>query len=136
MSGAEPPAPDGAEEASYWDTTVGPILDDQGAQALTGLAPEELASHVESGAVLAVVTSDGVSVIPAFQFGPLGELLPEMRSVARLLGPMADDSWDKALWLRTRSRSFNGLSAAELLRAGETEKVLSAAMRDGSIMSC
>jgi hypothetical protein len=117
-----------------WDTSVGPFLDAGGAQLLTGLSASELGDHIASNTVLAVTTSDGISLFPVFQFGPHGELLPGMDSVTSLLLPICDDSWDLALWFCTKSLEFDGLSAAELLRAGEIKRVRTIAKRDGSIL--
>lgn len=116
-----------------WDATVGPFLDERGARLLTGLSAVELASHIASSDILVVVTSDGIPLLPAFQFGPHGELLPGMSSVISLLLPISDDNWDVALWLCT-SGDFDGPSAAELLRMGEIEGVLTIAKRDGSTL--
>lgn len=116
-----------------WDARVGPFYDERGVRILTGLSAVELASHIASSDILAVVTSDGISLFPDFQFGPHGELLPGMRSVVPLLLPISDDNWDVALWL-CASGEFDKPSAAELLRMGEIDRVLTIAKRDGSTL--
>ena len=57
-----------------------------------------------------------------------------MRSVVSLLLPISDDNWDVALWL-CASGEFDEPSAAELLRMGEIDRVLTIAKRDGSTTS-
>ena len=68
--------------------------------------------------------------MPAFQFGPLGQLLPDLADVLPLLDAFSDDSWDKGLWLLAPSADFSGRTAADLLREGLIERVLVAAHRD------
>jgi hypothetical protein len=119
------------EEQMDWNTSVGPFLDEMGVRLLTGLSASQLSDHIASQNVLSVRTSEGIPVFPVFQFGVHGELFPGMSSVAFLLLPISDDSWDLALWLCTKSSGFDGLSAAELLRAGEIERVHRTAKRDG-----
>ena len=118
------------EDATFWDSRVGPFYDAAGVRALTQLTPTELASRVAAGDVLEVITSDGVPLYPVFQFGPRGEFLPALRILTQILLPTSDDLWDVALWLTTHSDAFNGKNATELLKAGEDEPVLSAARRD------
>jgi hypothetical protein len=122
------------EEQMDWNNSVGPFLDEMGVRRLTGLSASQLSEHIASQNVLSVRTSEGIPVFPVFQFGLNGELLPGMSSVGSLLLPISDDSWDLALWLCTKSSSFDGLSAAELLRAGEIERVHRIAKRDGSTL--
>ena len=123
------------EDATFWDSRVGPFYDAAGVRALTRLTPTELASCVAAGDVLEVITSDGTPLYPTFQFGPRGELLPALRIVAHTLLPISDDSWDVALWLVTPSAAFDGTNAAELLKAGKDEYVVSAAQRDEERLS-
>jgi hypothetical protein len=114
-----------------WDESVGPFLDTAGVLTLTGLAESELIGIIVSRKVLVTTTSDGWALFPNFQFGPKGELLPGLPELVTLLAPISDDAWDIALWLRTTSDDFGGVSAAELLHAGEVERVLAVARRDG-----
>jgi hypothetical protein len=117
-----------------WNSAVGPFFDDDGVRAQLGITQGELDVYVANSDVLMVVTTDDVSLFPVFQFGEHGETLPGLRSVVRLLLPIVDDSWDVALWLNTKSTDFDGLSAAELLRGNEVDRVLRIAERDGSIL--
>jgi hypothetical protein len=114
---------------------VGPFYDAAGVRALTRLTPAELARRGAAGDVLEVITSDGTPLYPTFQLGPRGELLPALRILTQTLLPTSDDSWDVALWLMTPSAAFDGKTAAELLKVGEDEPVLSAAQRDAERLS-
>jgi hypothetical protein len=134
MNDEEPHAVTSARSVD-WDSAVGPFLDDDSVRDLLGVTHRELAVSVANDDVLAVITSDNVPLFPAFQFGEHGELLPGLRSVVRFLRPVVDDSWDVALWLRTKSSDFDGLSAAQLLHNDEVDRVLRIAERDGSIPS-
>jgi hypothetical protein len=127
--------PDNEQAGSVWDTRVGPYYDELGVQTVTGLTDTELAAQIASNRVLAVTTGDASLLFPVFQFGPHGELLPALPKIAALLDPISDDLWDVALWLHTPTKRFGGMSAVELLHSGRTREVLSAAERDGQILS-
>lgn len=115
-----------------WAAAVGPFLDEAGTRGRTGLSSSELGALIVSNDILAVTSSDGVVLVPSFQFGLHGELLPGLRSVTALLRPVCDDNWDLALWLLAPSVDFvGGRSAVELLRDGEVEQVFTIAQRDG-----
>ena len=120
---------------NFWDARVGPFYDADGVAKLTGLSAVELASRVQAGDALAVITSDGVLIYPVFQFGAHGLLLPALRTVAEILRPISDDEWDVATWLVTRSDRFGGMSAASVLRAGDVDVVLAAAHRDARMLN-
>jgi hypothetical protein len=134
MSDKEPLSPAFGREAEFWDAAVGPFLDEDGVQRLTGLTRDELAAAVANDDVLAVITSDGVPLFPVVQFGEHGELLPGLRPTVGLLHPIVDDPWDVALWLQVNSSDFDGLTAAQLLRNADIDRVLRIAKRDGSIL--
>jgi hypothetical protein len=91
-----------------WAAAVGPFLDEAGTRRLTGLSSSALGALIVSNDILAVTTSDGAVLMPSFQFGLHGELLPRLRSVAALLRPVCDDSWDLALWLLAPSVDWAG----------------------------
>jgi hypothetical protein len=122
-------SPTPADE-DFWDSRVGPFYDAAGAAALTRMTPSELALCVAAGDVLEVTTSHGTPLYPSFQFGPRGDLLPALRVVTHALLPISDDLWDVALWLSTPTQAFDGRSAIEILKAGDTDPVVALAHRD------
>ena len=77
-----------------WDATVGPFLDEDGARVLTGLSAKELGDCIASHDVLSVITSDEVVLMPTFQFGDHGELLPALRSVDRKSTRLNSSHWE------------------------------------------
>jgi hypothetical protein len=120
---------------NFLSKKVGPFYDEDGAARVTGLSREELTEHARSNALLEVRTSGGIRRYPTFQFGPHGDPLPFAGQLAAILEPICDDAWDLALWLCTLTRRFEGRSAADLLRDGESDRVFAAARRDANILN-
>lgn len=118
----------------YWDAHIGPFYDARGVQDVTRLTEPALDATVAAGDILSVSTTDGTELFPVFQFSERGELLPALAQVIRLLTPVTDDLWDIALWLNTRSRDFEGNTAAQILRSGKITRVLHIATRDSHVL--
>lgn len=116
-----------------WDMTVGPFYDAPGLMNWLGITRQVLQNMTQAWEILSVETIDGDLLYPSFPFGPKGEALPHLAEILRLLEPIADDAWDKALWLSTPSGTFKERTAVEALRAGDAELVLAAAARDGRV---
>jgi hypothetical protein len=109
--------------------TIGPFYDEDGLARLLGVKPFELAALQEQKLVLSVHTS-ARTLFPAWQFGARGELLPELPAVRVVLDPVLPNDLTVARWLHTPTPRFDGRTAADLLRSGETATVIAAAMDD------
>jgi hypothetical protein len=122
------------KQSDFWDVTVGPFYDARGLTKWLGITRQVLQDRTQAGIILSVATTEGDPLYPSFQFGPAGEPLPHLSQILRLLEPIADDAWDKALWLNTPSVTFDKRTAVDALRAGCAELVLAAAARDGGLL--
>jgi hypothetical protein len=118
----------------FWTSRIGALYDANGVLKLTKLSKTALRDRLAALEILAVTTVDGDVLFPAFQFGDDGKLLPAAATVTHLLEPIADDSWDVALWLNTRTSRFDGRRAVDEMRAGRIADVLRWAERDGRIL--
>jgi hypothetical protein len=121
-------------QKDFWDVTVGPFYDAPGLLKWLGVTQQVLQDMTESEMLLSVATAEGDLLYPTFQFGPAGEALPHLAEIVRLLEPITDDNWDKAIWLNTPTTTFDGRTAADSLRDGDAELVLAAAARDGRVL--
>lgn len=119
----------------FWKTRIGPLYDSNGVQKLTGFSGAALSARIAARDILMVRTVAGEELFPAFQFEDDGQALPAAANVAILLEPIADDAWDVALWLNTRTHRFNGHRAVDELRAGRIAQVLAWAAHDGQILN-
>lgn len=122
-------------QSDFWDLAVGPFYDARGLMKWLGVTRQVLQDRTQAGEILCVATTEGDLLYPSFQFGSAGEPLPHLSQILRLLEPIADDAWDKALWLNAPSDTFNKRTAVEALRAGDDELVLAAAARDGGVLT-
>lgn len=116
-----------------WNDWVGPFYDAPGLASVLRVTVDEVTRLAEAGDLLCTPTFDGVKVFPSFQVGPNRELLPHLRLILQLLDPEQRDPWGDAIWLNTATPEFGDQSAAELLRAGQTDLVRAAAASDGRI---
>lgn len=123
-----------SREPDFWDSRIGPFLDASGLQQLTGLDRREIDARVAAGEILEVITSDQAHLYPSFQTSAGGGLLPGLAEVMGCLAEISDDRWDVALWLLEPSSRFNGLCAADILRAGDIARVVEAAERDARVL--
>jgi hypothetical protein len=121
-------------QSDFWDVTVGPFYDAHGLMMWFGVTRHVLEGRTQAGTILSVSTREGDLLYPTFQFGPAGEALPHLAEIVRMLEPVTDDNWDKAIWLNTPTPTFDGRTAADSLRDGDAELVLAAAARDGRVL--
>lgn len=111
---------------------IGPFYTTASLTALRNVSREAIRQASARGDILRLWTSDAKAVYPAFQFGPKGELLPNLRAVLNVLAQGHDDPWLWAQWLGGRESQAAGLAPktnADLLRAGQTSLVLDRARR-------
>ena len=120
--------------SSPWDEAIGPFYETAALATWLGLTRQRIHQLASSNDILALKTGDGKTTLyPAWQFGRQGEMLPGLREVLTILQPALDSPWTVAGWLNAHSESEP--SAAELLKAGETEHVLDEARDDARHLS-
>ena len=112
---------------------VGPCFRSQGLQKWLGISRQALNQHVQARRILRLVTSDGVSIYPGFQFDNNGERLPHLKDVLDILATGINDPWTWAMWLTTPDDG--GVTSATQLRNGEWKKVFDDAMEDAAAWS-
>jgi hypothetical protein len=86
---------------------------------------------VKRGDILAVQFGTRTLLYPTFQFSHDGEPLPHLREVLSILRESMPSPWTQAFWLNAKVSTFNGKTAAEMLRANQPTPVLQAAKADG-----
>lgn len=113
---------------------LGPFYDTSGLVTWLDITRQALHQKVKSHQLLRLVTGDGVSVYPAWQFTPTGRTVPGLGPVLKALLP-ATDEWTVAIWLTTPSERLGGRPAVELLSTGRPDllgAVTSAANTDAA----
>lgn len=116
--------------AEPYDELIGPFFDTVGLATLRGLSRQAIHAQMRRRHLLGVHTTDGDLLYPSFQFTAAGDPLPHLREVLDILDPDAADAWGDALWLNAAVDRFGGRNAAQLLRQGDVEPVISAATHD------
>ncbi|MGD0255248.1 MAG: hypothetical protein ABSB99_06815 [Acidimicrobiales bacterium] len=109
---------------SPWGAVVGPVYSTPQVRALLG-APSRQAvgDRVRRRTLLALRTSDGHLVYPAFQFSGR-EVTPGLSKVLQRVSDTSDD-WTLASWLRAPQTALGGRSVVEhLARRGADEEVI------------
>jgi hypothetical protein len=124
------PNDDESPEAQIWDSLIGPFYDRAGALRLSHMSWHQLEHFSKTGRILRTRTQNGDDLYPCFQFGPAGEPLAGLSDVLSVLDPGLADSWGDALWLNAALHRFNNRSAAELMREGKIDAVITAARND------
>lgn len=118
-------------EQDPWDRILGPFYTVTSASRLLNITEDELLEKVKRLEVLCTVTSDEVSLFPAFQFID-GEVLEGLSEVLPILQSGIDDPWTWGMWL-TAKVGFDDepkVSAVDLILAGDKESVLLEASHD------
>lgn len=111
---------------------LGPFYDTAGLTSWLDISRQAVADRVARHTVLRLVTGNGASVYPAWQFTRNGDVVPAMRPVLRLLLPVVDP-WSTAVWLTAASERLGGATALELLRDGDADHhVLGLAREDAA----
>lgn len=109
---------DNEDDAAVWNERVGPFYDAGSVRKLLGLYGDELDMTVKSSHLLALQTSDGVSLYPVWQFS--GSKI--LRGWARTLQAFANvhvSPWLIATWAATPdTETLGGLSPIDWLRTG------------------
>ena len=122
--------PDSGQELAQ---AVGPVFHSGSLQTWLGISRQALNQHVQARRILRLITADGVSVYPGFQFDNDGERLPHIKDILDVLAEGSDDPWTWALWLT--SVDDTGTTNAEYLRTGHWQMVLNEAQEDSASWS-
>jgi hypothetical protein len=116
-------------EPSRWNEVLGPFYTTRlVASLLGGASRQALADRRERGTLLALKTTDGVLVYPAFQFDEAHRVVPGLAEVLRHFQDVDVDEWTVAGWLVSSSEALDGCTVVDWLRqGGGLEPVLSLA---------
>lgn len=87
-----------------------------------GRHSDEVGALVAERRLLALTTSDGISVIPRFQLDTELKPIASLSAVLQILTEDIVDPWTLAAWLLA-PRDLLGTSIVEFLRAGGDESV-------------
>jgi hypothetical protein len=99
-----------------WDSQVGPFYDTAGLCRWLGISRQAVHDRVRRRVLLAVTTSDGKTVYPAWQFDDAGQALPGMREVLEVFKDIPPNDWAVAVWLTTPDEMLGNLTPAQALR--------------------
>lgn len=122
---------------SQWSQAVGPCFTLASFIRVTGMRVDEVAAAVCERRVLALATSDGVTVFPAFQV-VRGAVVQGLRPVLMELAAGSQDPWEWAMWLNAdvagyRSGGVEHARHVDDLIAGRVEKVARGARRTADV---
>lgn len=108
---------------------VGPVYETSDLTSWLRISRQALNKKVHQGDVLAMKTSDGHTIYPAWQFAVDGSVRPGVAEAVKALMPVMDD-WTRTLWFSGRSPELGDKSPADWLEGGgEPGVVVTAARR-------
>jgi len=113
---------------------IGPCFTEESIGAALGHSAEEIATLIQGDYLLALTTSDGSVVFPAFQLDH-GRTVQALPPVLRMLRKGINDPWTWALWLNSTppfsadDHDAPGTSRMAQLIAGDVDGVVLAAYR-------
>jgi hypothetical protein len=113
-----------------WSRHLGALLDTHQVQALLGVGTRQAVSdRARRGGLLALPTSSGRVLFPAFQFGPGGRPHPVLPRVLEVFGEAEMEPWLVASWFRTPQALLGDSSPADWMARGKAEETLLEAAR-------
>ena len=108
---------------------VGPVYETADLVSWLGISRQALHKRVQRHDLLAMKTSDGHTIYPAWQFTTDGKVRPGVAEAVKALAPAMDD-WTRTLWFAGRSPDLEGQSAARWWSEGrDPAAVVTAARR-------
>lgn len=105
-------------EPSRLAEMVGPVYRQASLAAASGRSRQAVADMVRRRRLLALTTSDGHVVVPAFQLGDDLRPLPGIPEVLAVLTPDVVDEWTLASWLTAPQPRLEGRSVVGHLAGG------------------
>ncbi|WP_022885805.1 hypothetical protein [Glaciibacter superstes] len=112
-------------QPSPWNDVLGPFYSTQAVQRFLGVTRQAVQKRVRSGSLVRVVTQDGTSLFPAFQFRDARPVQGLLEVVAELRRGTTDE-YAIAQWLAIRDPA-SGTSPLDRMVAGQIAAVLSEA---------
>lgn len=106
---------------AHWTAHLGPFYSERSVRTLMG-------DDASSDGLLALTTRSGQVVYPAFQFDEAAPVRG-LSAVLALLGRAQMSPWTVASWLASPKRDLDGQAPIAALRAGQEERVRTAAAR-------
>lgn len=106
---------------------VGPVYRQASLAKACGVTRQAVNDWVRNRRVLSLTTSDGVVLIPAFQFDRLLRPWKGIDQVLAILTPDVVDDWTLASWLNAPQTTLNGDSVIERLTSGDITSALTVA---------
>jgi hypothetical protein len=108
---------------------MGPFYDTAGLSLWLGITRQAVHDRVRRRALLAVMTADGKTLYPAWQFNNAGQVVPHLREVLEVFRDVPAEDWSVAVWLTTPEEELDELTPAQwLLAGGAVEAVRALAM--------
>jgi class 3 adenylate cyclase len=101
-----------------WDAQVGPFYETAGLSRWLGITRQGVHDRARRRALLAVMTSDGKTLYPAWQFDDAGRVLPGLREVLEVFRDVPVNDWRVAVWLTTPDEALGHRTPAQWLRDG------------------
>ena len=101
-----------------WRDALGKLLTVGEVAALGGLDEQSIERQVDAGELLALATTGGQLLLPAFQFGADGRSLPSLGELIRQLNSVVVTPFTTAAWLVAPEPLLAGKSAVQWLRDG------------------
>jgi hypothetical protein len=119
------------DELSPWDRIIGPFYTVESAARLLKLSEAELLRKADKLEVLRVITSDEVTLFPAFQFAD-EQVIQGIPETLAILKTGTDASWTWALWLNAKVGFEDEVkeSAVDKLLSDRKDEVLLEATHD------
>lgn len=118
-----------AAEAA-WRKRLGPLLETQAVQQLLDVrTSQDVTELVEQRRLLALPTSDGRLLFPAFQFTPTGRPYPVLPAILETFAGAVVSLWTVASWFATPQPLLKKKTPADWLRLGRDDELVKEAAR-------
>jgi hypothetical protein len=119
-----------AAAETLWGKHLGDLLGMHDVQALLGVTTRQAVHDlVKRGRLLGLLTRDGRTLYPRFQFGADGRPDPALGNLLAVFHAVDVNPWTIASWFATEQSELDGRSPAEWLAAGDDPERLLAVAR-------
>jgi hypothetical protein len=113
-----------------WREVLGPLLDIEKVRELLGMrSPRQIRELSASGQLLALESTEGDELYPAFQFDANGSLYPEVAGVIAIFSGIVATPYTIASWFVSRQDLLEETTPAAWLRSGRDSELLFEAAR-------
>lgn len=117
--------------SDLWDSELGPFYLPRDVGRWLGVSVSETCRRVRARQIVGLLTSDGILLLPAFQFNEHGVVPTHLAAVLTAMDFKNVDPWSDALLLRESSDDLAGRTLIEALRDGDAEHALAFAIQLG-----